>query len=71
MYLESGSRPGPYEIVAPLGAGGTGEVYRALNDRIGRGAAPKRLRGAPRKVTDAGSVALHETTSGACAPTVG
>ena len=30
MIIPSGSRLGPYEILAPIGAGGMGEVYRSL-----------------------------------------
>ncbi|HEY1249721.1 MAG TPA: protein kinase [Thermoanaerobaculia bacterium] len=43
MSLAAGSRLGPYEIVAPLGAGGMGEVYRARDTRLGREVAIKVL----------------------------
>jgi Tol biopolymer transport system component/tRNA A-37 threonylcarbamoyl transferase component Bud32 len=36
MPLSAGTRLGPYEIVAPLGAGGMGEVYRARDSRLDR-----------------------------------
>src|SRR6266436_5341818 len=43
MGLTSGTRLGPYEIVAPLGAGGMGEVYRARDTRLERTVAIKIL----------------------------
>jgi Tol biopolymer transport system component/tRNA A-37 threonylcarbamoyl transferase component Bud32 len=43
MTLESRSRLGPYEIVASVGSGGMGEVYRARDPRIGRDVAIKVL----------------------------
>lgn len=43
MSLASGTRLGPHEIVAPLGAGGMGEVYRARDTRLDRNVAIKVL----------------------------
>ncbi|HTG51093.1 MAG TPA: serine/threonine-protein kinase, partial [Gemmatimonadales bacterium] len=43
MPLTPGTRLGPYEVVAPLGAGGMGEVYRAKDPRLGREVAIKVL----------------------------
>src|SRR5262245_45745671 len=45
MPLAPGTRPGAYEIVAPLGAGGMGEVFRARDTRLDRNAAIKVLPG--------------------------
>ena len=43
MPLETGSRFGAYEILAPIGAGGMGEVYRARDPRLSRDVAIKIL----------------------------
>jgi serine/threonine protein kinase len=49
--LSAGSRLGPYEILAPLGAGGMGEVYRATDTKLNRAVALKIL--SPALATDA------------------
>src|SRR5260370_10914232 len=41
MPLSPGNKLGPYEILALLGAGGMGEVYRALDTRLNREVAIK------------------------------
>ena len=43
MSIVAGTRLGPYEIIAPLGAGGMGEVYRARDTRLDRSVAVKIL----------------------------
>ncbi len=63
MTLNSGIRLGPYEIIAPLGAGGMGEVYRARDTRLGRDVAVKVL---PSSFSD-DEQRLHRFEQEACA----
>jgi serine/threonine protein kinase len=43
MHLSAGTRLGPYEVLAPIGAGGMGEVYRAMDTKLDRQVAIKVL----------------------------
>ncbi len=43
MSLKSGTQLGTYEVLAPIGAGGMGEVYRARDTKLGREVAMKDL----------------------------
>ena len=45
MPLSAGDILGPYEILAPLGAGGMGEVWKAHDTRLNRTVAIKWLKG--------------------------
>jgi len=53
MALRPGTRLGPYEIAAPVGAGGMGEVYRAIDTRLDREVAikvlPEHFSGSPER----------------------
>jgi eukaryotic-like serine/threonine-protein kinase len=65
MPLAPGTRFGPYEIVAPLGAGGMGEVYRARDPRLKRDVAIKVL--LPEVATDPDRLARFEREAEALA----
>ena len=65
MRLAGGTRLGPYELVAPLGAGGMGEVWRARDPRLRREVAIKFL--AEALAADADAVARFEREARAAA----
>jgi serine/threonine-protein kinase len=58
MALAAGTKLGPYEILAPTGAGGMGEVYRARDTKLGRDVAIKIL--PPAFAEDANRMARFE-----------
>src|SRR5499433_2694821 len=61
--IAGATRLGPYEITAPIGAGGMGEVYRARDTRLGRDVAIKVL---PASFSD-DAERLHRFQQEACA----
>jgi len=65
MPLSSGTRLGPYEVLALLGAGGMGEVYRARDPRLNREVAIKVL--PERLAKDPQALARFESESKAVA----
>jgi serine/threonine protein kinase len=65
MSLQTGTRVGSYEIVAPLGAGGMGEVYRARDRKLDREVAVKVLPG--RLAADPGALTRFEREAKAVA----
>jgi serine/threonine protein kinase len=65
MALAPGSKLGPFEVVALLGAGGMGEVYRARDTRLGRDVALKIL--VADSSADAGRVSRFEQEARAAA----
>jgi serine/threonine protein kinase len=63
MALSVGNRLGPYEILAPIGAGGMGEVYRARDSKLNRDVALKLL--PPAFARDSERLALPPRGAGA------
>ena len=65
MLLSLGDRLGPYEVLAPLGAGGMGEVFLANDTRLGRWVALKRVTDTEVPGTAARARLLHEARAAA------
>jgi eukaryotic-like serine/threonine-protein kinase len=65
MPLAAGSKLGPYEIVAPIGAGGMGEVYRVRDPRMGRDVA---IKVAAERFSDRFSLEVHAIAASTTAP---
>jgi eukaryotic-like serine/threonine-protein kinase len=65
MPLDIGTVMGPYQIVALLGAGGMGEVYRARDSRLGRDVALKILRSDVIRDPDSRRRFIHEANASA------
>jgi serine/threonine protein kinase len=65
MALSPGTRLGPYEILAVIGAGGMGEVYRARDTRLGREVAIRSSPLSSRPTTSASTV-RHAISSRNC-----
>jgi serine/threonine protein kinase len=65
MSISAGATLGPYEILAPLGSGGMGDVYRARDPRLGRDVAIKVL--PPAFAADANRLARFEQEARAVA----
>jgi serine/threonine protein kinase len=64
--MTPGTRLGPYEITAPIGSGGMGEVYRARDTKLGRDVAIKIL--PPAFASDANRMPVSSAKLGCSLP---
>jgi len=60
MPLSVGDKLGPYEIIAPIGKGGMGEVWKARDPRVGRDAAPLLVITPPQSCRSSGTAILEQ-----------
>ena len=73
MILAPGNKLGPYEILAPIGAGGMGEAWKARDTRLGRIVAIKKVKEqhGRRFKQEAGPIAvLNNIAIGNCDPPI-